>query len=70
MISFLELIKLLAMLVLFGALVRAGYGAVSVSPEFGDGTLNAGPQVRPALIWAGCALGVFVLSGLLQKRIK
>lgn len=65
-----ELIRIVSILIAIGSLGYAGMSAISKSDEFRTGDYDLSGGMNKSLIWFGCSTAVFIVTGLIQRRLK
>ncbi len=66
--NLLEFPGIVSILTVVGGLIWAGFGTISTSAEFGDGSGGLPDNAKRALVVAGIALVVFFIIGRIRKR--
>ena len=66
--SLLELLSIISIIVFFGGLCWAAMAAISVTPEYGDGSIDKARTTKP-LIVAGISIVIFIVASQIKKRL-
>lgn len=67
--GFLELVSLISMFVMLGAVIYAAFHFLSVSSEFGDGSGDLSKGTYQGLRSAFCGAVVFWIASVARKRV-